>query len=228
MFVVIDNKPELNSYFYERFVKEGFAVDNLTVQDFESWIQYANEEDVSSIEAFFLCDTQYAQRIPAKIRTRSNAPLLALLKNSNLQETLDLFQYGVDDVLKAPIEVKEIIARVSAISRRNREGLRSKEPVFSAGTIEVFNDGRDPKINGEDFILPRRERRILEHLVANKNARVTKTQLFNTIYGLFETEVEENVIESHISKLRKKLKQKLGYDIIDSKRFLGYKLKFPK
>ncbi|RUX06872.1 helix-turn-helix domain-containing protein, partial [Mesorhizobium sp. M8A.F.Ca.ET.059.01.1.1] len=54
----------------------------------------------------------------------------------------------------------------------------------------------------------------------------TKTQVFNAIYGIFDEEVEENVVESHISKLRKKLREKLGTDPIDSKRFLGYRLVF--
>ena len=41
---------------------------------------------------------------------------------------------------------------------------------------------------------------------------------------MFNEDVEENVIESHISKLRKKLRNALGYDPIDSKRYLGYRL----
>jgi hypothetical protein len=60
--------------------------------------------------------------------------------------------------------------------------------------------------------LPRRERRILEYLIANRGRRVTKTQIFNAIYGIFDEDVEENVVESHISKLRKKLRKKLGVD----------------
>ena len=51
---------------------------------------------------------------------------------------------------------------------------------------------------------------------------MSKTQIFNAIYGIFDEDVEENVVESHISKLRKKLRKKLGFDPIDSKRFLGY------
>jgi len=51
---------------------------------------------------------------------------------------------------------------------------------------------------------------------------VTKSQIFNAIYGLFDENVDENVVESHISKLRKKLKHHLGFDPIDSKRYLGY------
>ena len=70
--------------------------------------------------------------------------------------------------------------------------------------------------------ISRRERRILEYLVANRGRRLSKTQIFNAIYGIFDEDVEENVVESHISKLRKKLRKKLGFDPIDSKRFLGY------
>jgi DNA-binding response OmpR family regulator len=88
--------------------------------------------------------------------------------------------------------------------------------------MRVYFDGRDPEVGGTALPLPRRERRILEYLVQNQSKRVTKTQIFNAIYGLFDDEVEEDVVESHISKLRKKLRHRLGYDPIDSKRYLGY------
>ena len=88
----------------------------------------------------------------------------------------------------------------------------------------IFLDGRDPEVDGQPLPLPRRERRILEYLANNSGRRVTKTQVFNAIYGIFDEEVEENVVESHISKLRKKLREKIGFDPIDSKRFLGYRL----
>ena len=88
--------------------------------------------------------------------------------------------------------------------------------------MQIFSDGRDPIVRGEVLPLPRRERRILEYLVANRGKRVSKTQIFNAIYGIFDEDVEENVVESHMSKLRKKLRHRLGYDPIDSKRYLGY------
>jgi DNA-binding winged helix-turn-helix (wHTH) protein len=75
--------------------------------------------------------------------------------------------------------------------------------------------------------LPRRERRILEYLAANRMRRVNRSLIFNAVYGLFDEEVEESVVESHISKLRKKLKYALGYDPIDTKRYLGYQLVGP-
>ena len=69
---------------------------------------------------------------------------------------------------------------------------------------------------------PRRERHILEFMVKNARRRVTKTQIFNTVYGVFNDDVNESIVEGHMSKLRKKLRGKLGYEVIEAKRFLGY------
>ena len=44
------------------------------------------------------------------------------------------------------------------------------------------------------------------------------------MYGLFSEDIDENVVESHISKLRKRLRHRLGYEPIDSKRYLAYRL----
>lgn len=93
----------------------------------------------------------------------------------------------------------------------------------TSGRLKVFFDGRDPLIDGEVLPLPRRERHILEYLVKNSARRITKNQLFNAIYGVFNEDVDDTVIEGHMSKLRKKLRQRLGHDVIDGKRFMGYR-----
>jgi DNA-binding response OmpR family regulator len=88
--------------------------------------------------------------------------------------------------------------------------------------MRVYFDGRDPVVRGEILALPRRERRILEYMVRNQGRRATKSQIFDFVYGVVNEGVEESVIESHVSKLRKKLRDRLGFDPIDSKRYIGY------
>jgi len=122
--------------------------------------------------------------------------------------------------VRKPVHALEIIARICAIRRRTVTPSRATD----VGDLRVFSDGRDPEILGDVIALPRRERRILEYLVANRNRRVSRNQIFNAVYGLFDEEVEESVVESHISKLRKKLRQAMGYDPIDTKRYLGYQI----
>ncbi len=134
---------------------------------------------------------------------------------------LSLFAAGVDDVVPTPTHVREILARAAAIRRRHERDVNHMQ----AGEIVVFADGRDAIVRGDPFLLPRRERRILEYMVRNQGKRLTKSQVFNAVYGIFDVDVEESVVESHISKLRKKLRMRLGYDPVDSMRFLGYMMK---
>ena len=90
------------------------------------------------------------------------------------------------------------------------------------GRLTVHTDGRDPEIDGESLLLPRRERDILDYLARNRGRPVTKGQIFKAVYGDLDTAVDESVVEGHISKLRKKLRMRLGYDPIEAKRMAGY------
>ena len=219
MFVIVDEREIVTSGYTSRFKREGVSSTGFCPDEFREWVGSVAEPDLGAIEAFLLGDCKARETYPRMIRERSRAPVIAMNELHSLEETLDLFAAGVDDVVRKPVHVREILARVGAIQRR---AAPVKEQAAIVGEMKIFFDGRDPEIKGDTFPLPRRERRILEHLVVNRGKRVTKAQIFNAIYGLFDEHVEENVVESHMSKLRKKLRRKLGYDPIDSKRYLGY------
>ena len=219
MFVIVDEREIVTSGYTSRFKREGVSSTGFCPDEFREWVGSVAEPDLGAIEAFLLGDCKARETYPRMIRERSRAPVIAMNELHSLEQTLDLFAAGVDDVVRKPVHVREILARVGAIQRR---AAPVREPAAIVGEMKIFFDGRDPEIKGDTFPLPRRERRILEHLVVNRGKRVTKAQIFNAIYGLFDEYVEENVVESHMSKLRKKLRRKLGYDPIDSKRYLGY------
>ncbi len=219
MIVVVDNRELVTNGYKSLFSQEGVSSAGFGVDEFRDWVESASETDISAVEAFLLGDFPERGTFTRLVRSRSTAPMIALAETKALSSTLDLFAAGIDDVVAKPVHVKEILARVGAIRRRDVAVDRSRN---SVDEICVFTDGRDAEVGGEALVLPRRERRILEYLVANKGRRVSKQQLFSAIYGIFDENVEENVIESHISKLRKKLKMRLGYDPVSSKRYLGY------
>ncbi|RIY01887.1 DNA-binding response regulator [Aureimonas flava] len=219
MIVVVDNRELVTNGYKSLFGTEGVSSAGFGVDEFRDWVETASDNDLSAVEAFLLGDFPERGAFTRLVRSRSTAPMIALAEAKALNSTLDLFAAGIDDVVAKPVHVKEILARVGAIRRREVAVDRAKTVVDE---ICVFADGRDAEVAGQPMVLPRRERRILEYLVANKGRRVSKQQLFSAIYGIFDENVEENVIESHISKLRKKLKMRLGYDPVSSKRYLGY------
>jgi DNA-binding response OmpR family regulator len=221
MIVVVDERATVTEGYTSWFGREGISACGLTPGEFEGWVSAVSESDMQSVEAFLLGDCGNRSQLAKTIRRRSGtAAVIAMNENRSLEETLELFTAGVDDVVRKPIHVREIIARIKAIRRR-----ATGSPDYTdVGEMRVFFDGRDPEVKGEVLQLPRRERRILEYLVSNRGCRINKTQIFNSVYGLFSEDIDENVVESHISKLRKRLRHRLGYDPIDSKRYLGYRL----
>jgi two-component system, OmpR family, flagellar system response regulator FtcR len=219
MLIIVDERELVTNGYACRFGEEGIASAGFCSDQFLDWVDSAVEKDMQAVEAFLIGECPDRQELPRLIRKRSQAPVIAMNEAPSLEQTLGLFSAGVDDVVRKPVHVKEILARVNAIRRR----AASRKDYATAGEVRVFFDGRDPVVAGEPLVLPRRERRILEYFVVNKGRRLTKSHIFNAVYGLFDEAVDENVIESHISKLRKKLRNRLGFDPIDSQRFMGYR-----
>lgn len=224
MYVIIDDRDSVTQSYTSGFSREGVASVGFWSEDFQDWLHGAAGTDLSAVDAFLLGDCQDRTTLPGAIRKRSHAPIIALNNVKSLKHTLDLFEAGVDDVVHVPVHVREVLVRTAAIHRRSsgRSGQAVDNPADNA--IQVYFDGRDPIVAGEALSLPRRELRILEHLVSHHGKWLTKTQIFNAIYGIFDSEFDESVVESHISKLRKKLRCRLGHDPILSRRYVGYRL----
>ncbi len=218
MYIIIDDRDIVSGGYATGLDREGVSSAGIEAAEFREWIGKTSDADMHAVEAFLIGDCGEREHLSRMIRERSNAPVLCLNERHSLDDTLGLFAAGVDDVVRKPVHVREILARVGAINRR----VHGEKGHVALGALRVYFDGREPEIDDEPFPLPRRERRILEFLLQCRGRRVTKTQIFNAVYGLFDENVDENVIESHISKLRKKLKRRLGFDPINSKRFLGY------
>lgn len=218
MYVVVDGRPDVTAGYSASLTGEGIASLGFDPGEFREWFRTVSKGDIEAVQSFVLGEFDGRASCSESIRNRSPAPIIALSDVRSLEQTLELFMAGIDDVVRKPVHVKEIIARSDAVWRRvNRV---QKHVTFDR--MKIYLDGRDLEIDGEPLPLPRRERRILEFLVLNGHRRVTKTQIFNAVYGIFEDHVDEVVVEGHVSKLRKKLRQRLGREVIDAKRYLGY------
>ncbi len=218
VYVVVDQRPDVAAGFTAMFCREGLPALGFCSGEFREWLLSASDIDLGAIQGFVLGDFEERRTYPDVIRSHSRAPIIALSEVRSLEQTLELFTAGIDDVVRKPVHVREIVARSDAVWRR----LNDPADEVACNRLKVFFDGRDPEIDGLALELPRRERHILEYLVKNRTRRITKAQIFNAIYGVFNADVDETVVEGHISKLRKKLRLKLGRDVIEAKRYLGY------
>lgn len=223
MIILVEARELVVDGFVSLFKREGVCISGLAPEEFIAWFSALSQGDLNAIEGVLIGDCPQRQAIGAMVKARTLAPLFALQDMHRLEDTLRLLDAGFDDVLRKPVHVREILARMCRV--RGFRAAVSAEPVRAL--VRVFLDGREPEVAGRTLDLPRRERRILEVLFVNAGRRITKAQLFAAVYGMDEEAAEETVIESHVSKLRRKLREALGFDPIDSQRFLGYCWQMP-
>jgi len=168
MIILVDDRTDVTSAYRASFGREGFSTASFTPTDFDNWFHSTSGPDLAAIEAFILGDFDCRETVTRVIKTRSEAPAIALNDTTGLESTLKLFAAGADDVVRKPVHAREIIARIGAIRRRAAAGAKST----AVGELRVFNDGRDPEVGGSPLALPRRERRIIEQFASELTSLV--------------------------------------------------------
>lgn len=129
MYFLVDARKSVNAGFKAGFDREGVSSFSLSPEEFTSWIESASRSDLDAVQGFLLGDFDERARCASTIRRQSRAPIIALADSRSLEQTLVLFDAGIDDVLPKPVHVREILARAEAIWRRvNGEAAQSPEP----------------------------------------------------------------------------------------------------
>jgi two-component system response regulator PhoP len=127
---------------------------------------------------------------------------------------------GADDYLSKPFDLGELIARVKALIRRSKGGSRA---TLAVKDLEVDTIHQTVTRGGEHVELSPTEYRILEYLIHRPQAVVSKRELLEHLYDC-QWEHHSNVIEAHISNLRRKLNRAGTEPLIETLRYRGYRL----
>lgn len=143
-------------------------------------------------------------------------PVIILTARDQITDRIEGLNAGADDYLVKPFDLFELSARIAAVARRYSG---NPNPVVTHGELEIDLATRCVYKSGRAVDLTAKEWAIFEALIQRPGAIISKSQLEDRLYD-FDTEIESNTIEVHISRLRKKL----GKTMIETVRGLGYRL----
>jgi len=151
-----------------------------------------------------------------------NLPIIMLTARGEESDRIRGLDTGADDYVTKPFSTTELMARVRAVLRRIRPGL--KEDRLSVGDIEIDRVAHRVARSGSDIHLGPTEFRLLDYFMQHPGRVFSREQLLDTVWGS-DVYVEARTVDVHVGRLRKALRNGGGDDPIRTVRSAGYALR---
>ena len=218
--LVVEDDSKTARFLKQGLEEEGHAVDIAADGEEGAYLGHLNTYDL------ILLDIQLPQRnglqLSAELRREGVAtPILMLTGRDSTPDVVRGLNAGADDYLTKPFDFDELVARVNALTRR-RTGVPSG--VLRVGALEMDRLKRQVRRGARIIDLSPREFRLLEHFLLHPDEVVTRVQLLEKVWDM-SFDPETNVVDAHISNLRKKLEQYGESRLIQTVRGAGYALR---
>lgn len=199
--------------------KSNYAVD--AVYDGQEALDYLEDEVYDGVILDIMMPKLDGLSVLSTIRKEgNNVPVLLLTAKGEVDDKVKGLDLGANDYLAKPFDVKELLARIRAITRINT---LSQDSSMSFGNIKL--DRTTYELTGENqtIKLPNKEFQMLELLLSNPKQVISTERIFEKIWG-YDSDTELNIVWVYIAYLRKKLK-KVGANVkIQAHRNVGYSL----
>ncbi len=162
--------------------------------------------------------------VRAMRRQGRQTPVLVLSALGEVDDRVAGLRAGGDDYLVKPFSFTELLARLEALARRAHPG--QSVPVLAVSDLRMDRLGREVTRCGQRLNLQPREFRLLEYLMLNAGQVVTRTMLLENVWG-YHFDPQTNVIDVHISRLRRKIDRGFQPPLLQTVRGAGYCLREP-
>jgi len=152
-------------------------------------------------------------------------PVLMLSALRQTDDRVEGLTAGADDYLGKPFAFTELLARIQALMRRGQAsgGAAQQAPVLRCADLELDRLARQVRRGKRKIVMQPREFRLLEYLMLHEGEVVTRTMLLEAVWD-FHFDPGTNVIDVHISRLRRKIDDGEAKPLLHTVRGAGYRL----
>lgn len=218
--LLIEDEQRLAANISQALREVGFVVDHAA--DGLLGAHLAEGSSFDTIILDLMLPGKSGQQILRELRAKKcSTPVLILTAQEGKESVIELLNSGADDYLAKPFDLLELIARVKALIRRSKG---SATPVLSVADVDIDTIKQTVIRRGCSIELSPTEYRVLEYLAHRPRAVVSKRELLEHLYDL-GWEHHSNVVEAHVSNLRKKLDLPGTEPLIETLRQRGYRLR---
>ncbi|MBB3178310.1 response regulator transcription factor [Variovorax sp. Sphag1AA] len=198
--LLVEDNPQLALWLANLLREQDFVIDHVEDGDAADQLLQQTRYDVVLLDLNIpgLSGKGVLRRLRAR---RDDVPVLVLTATASLDQKVMCLEIGADDYLVKPVEVRELVARIKALVRRQVPG---KANDISCGDLQYDLRTRQFTLAGAELALPPRERTLLETLMLKVGSTVSKQTLVDAIFGL-EDEPSIDAVDLYVHRLRRKL-----------------------
>jgi DNA-binding response OmpR family regulator len=198
--LIIEDEPDMALGLRDNFEFEGYAVS--VARDGEEGLNQALAEKPDLIILDVMLPRMSGLDVCRQLRGRNvDAPIIMLTARGQEMDKVIGLETGADDYVTKPFSLRELLARVRAILRR--QARRSIE-AYHFGDIDLDFKRYQASKDGRPLDLSPREYEILKYMVERRGETVTREQLLDEVWG-YDSYPITRTIDNHIAKLRHKI-----------------------
>jgi DNA-binding response OmpR family regulator len=218
--LLVEDDPKISSFVKIGLESNGFTVDVAYDSPIGEKLATTKKYDVMILDVVIPGITGF--ELCKHIRNKNiRTPIIMLTSLDSEEDKLQGFDCGADDYLVKPFSFQELMARIKALNRRNKDSI--VKPLLKVAGLEVDSITRKVVRDGKKIHLTATEFRILELLMENRDKVFDRIHIAEKIWG-FSFNSGTNVIDVHINSLRKKIDRDFDKKLIHTVKGFGYVL----
>jgi two-component system OmpR family response regulator len=210
--LIVEDEPDLRRLMAEVLCEADYAVD--IAADGQDGLVKAKSWNYDAIVLDLMLPKLDGWKLLAQLRQDKSTPVLIVSARDSVRDRVEGLDLGADDYLIKPFERDELLARLRALIRR---AAGQSVTQLQIGEIAIDLRSHQVSVAGELVTLTSREYVLLEYLALHRGRVVSRTELFDHLFDENENSLS-NLLDVHVSNLRRKL----GRDVVETRRGLGY------
>lgn len=211
--LIIEDEPDLRNVLEQSLREAGYAVD--TAADGHDGLHKAQSAPYDALLLDLMLPRIDGWTVLRELRRAGlTMPVLILTARDALPDRVRGLDIGADDYLTKPFELAELLARVRALIRRSAG---KPSAILTLGDVQIDTAARTIAKAGAPVELTAREYALVEFLALHRGELVTRTMLYDHLFGDDDQSLS-NLLDVHVSNIRRKL----GKDFISTRRGQGY------
>jgi DNA-binding response OmpR family regulator len=220
--LVVEDNHRLNSSLASSLAHEGYSIDSA----------YDGQEgqDLAEMTSYdlIILDIMLPKKDGLDVcrdlrRRRIHTPILLLTARDTVDDRVQGLDFGADDYLVKPFAMRELLARLRALLRRQQP---SKQGRLEMGNLVIDPVTHTVEREGRPLDLTPKEFALLEYLMYHPNQVVTREMIEQHIWN-YDFECESNVIDVYVRRLRRKIDDPFEIKLLTTVRGVGYRLQPP-